>query len=133
MRSLTLIAASILLLAAPVRAHGQSMQGTIGASAQILAPEEVRVAAAAGSSTVTMERTTGGATRLSVPLVMTHRTRPTVSLQQRAGDPRCELLAGAVGGARPDAGWSTSLRCTAQPGAAPTAPLWARLVIVPNT
>ena len=119
MRSLPLIAASILVFATPLAARAQ---GTIGVSMQILAPEELRMPGAMDG--VKVERTKSGETSLSVPLVLTHRNRPTVSLQQRAGDPPCELISGG----RSDEGWSTRLRCTTRPG-----PMRARLVIVPNT
>ena len=83
-------------------------------------------AASAGAEQPRLERTRGGNARLSVPLVLTHRVRPDVTVQQRAGDPSCELVAD---GARTDAGWGTTLRCT---GAA-TSGGWARVLIIPNT
>ena len=124
MRPLLLFSAAVLV-ASPSAARGQSVQGAVGMGATVLAPEEVKVSGGAG---VRVERVRGGGTRLSVPLVLTHAARPNVALQQRAGDPPCELVP-APGGTRPDAGWSTSLHCTARPGS----PGWARLVIVPNT
>ncbi len=131
MRTLPLFTA-ILLLVSPLAARAQSAGRAIGVSATVIAAEELKVAsvlgAAAGTEQVRVERTRGGATSLSVPLVLTHRARPVVSLQQRAGDPACELL--AADGARTDAGWGTRLRCTARPGGAPQ---WARVLIVPNT
>lgn len=132
MRVLPLLAATIVLFASPLAARAQSVGGAISVGATVIAAEELKVAsalgAAAGSEQVRVERTRGGATSLSVPLILTHRARPVVSLQQRAGDPACELLAGD--GARTDAGWGTRLRCTADPAGAPQ---WARVLIVPNT
>jgi hypothetical protein len=113
MRSLLICAAALLVLPAAARAQG----GAVGMSAQVLAREEVQVAAGAG-----MERAAGGALRLSVPLLLTHAVRPLVLLQQRRGDPRCELVSG---GARAEEGWSARLRCTTESG-------WARLVIIPK-
>lgn len=134
MHKLTLVFASILIFAAPSAVRAQSVQGTLGVSVQILAPEELRVAGAATTpGEVRVERTRGGETRMSVPLVLTHRMKPTVSLQQRAGDARCDLLSAAAGGARAEEGWSTRLRCTAPTGASAADPVRARLVIVPNT
>jgi hypothetical protein len=131
MRSIPLLAATILLLASPLAARAQSVGGGIGVSAQVVAAEELKLASAlggaAGTEQVRVERTRGGDASLSVALVLTHRARPVVSLQQRAGDPACELLTGA---ARTDAGWGTRLRCTANPAGAPQ---WARVLIVPNT
>jgi hypothetical protein len=120
----------ILLFGSPLAARAQSVGGAVGVSATVIAAEELKVASAVGAGTeqVRVERTRGGATSLSVPLVLTHRARPLVSLQQRAGDPACELL--AADGARTDAGWGTRLRCTA---GADGAPQWARVLIVPNT
>ena len=114
MRSLLLCAA---LLAIPAAARAQSVGGAVGVSAVVLAKEEVQVAAGAG-----FERAAGGALRLSVPLVMTHEMRPVVVLQQRPGDPACELTRG---GPRTDQGWTARLRCTTTGG-------WARLVISNN-
>jgi hypothetical protein len=131
MRPLLLFAAAVLIVASPDAARGQGVQRAMGVSARVLAPEEVRVADAVGAEGVRVERVRGGGTRLSVPLVLTHRVRPTVTLQQRAGDPACELVS-APGSARTEAGWSTSLRCTAPAGGA-DAPSWARIVIVPST
>jgi hypothetical protein len=132
MRTLPLLAATILLLASPFAARAQSVGGGIGVSAQVVAAEELKLASALGSlggtEQVRVERTRGGGASLSVPLVLTHRARPVVSLQQRAGDPTCELL--TTGAARSDAGWGTRLRCTADPAGAPQ---WARVLIVPNT
>jgi len=131
MRVLPLFATTILLLVSPLAARAQS--GAIGVSATVIASEELRVASALGASAgaeqIRVERTRAGATSLSVPLVLTHRARPGVSLQQRAGDPACELL--ASDGGRTDAGWGTRLRCTAASAAG--APMWARVLIVPNT
>lgn len=130
MRTLPLFIATILLLGFPLAVRAQSAGGAIGVSATVIAAEELKVASAlgAGMQEVRVERTRGGGTRLSVPLVLTHRARPVVSLQQRAGDPACELLAGDA--ARTEAGWGTRLRCTAEAGGAPQ---WARVLIVPNT
>lgn len=133
MRSIPLLVATILLLASPLAARAQSVGGGIGVSARVVAAEELKLASvvdgAAGTEQVRVERTRGGDASLSVPLVLTHRARPVVSLQQRAGDPACELLTAAAA-ARTDAGWGTRLRCTANPAGAPQ---WARVVIVPNT
>lgn len=130
MRALPLFIGTILLIGSPLAARAQSAGGAIGVSATVIAPEELKVASAWGATAeqVRMERTGGGATTLSVPLVLTHRARPVVSLQQRPGDAACELL--ASNGARTDAGWGTRLRCTSRPGGAPQ---WARVLIVPNT
>ncbi|HEX8674512.1 MAG TPA: hypothetical protein VF710_21610 [Longimicrobium sp.] len=132
MRTLPLLVATILLLASPRAARAQSVGGGIGVSAQVVAAEELKLASTlgggAGTEQVRVERTRGGDASLSVPLVLTHRARPVVSLQQRAGDPPCELLTAAV--ARTDAGWGTRLRCTTNPAGAPQ---WARVLIVPNT
>lgn len=130
MRTLPLFIATILLLGSPLAARAQSAGGAVGVSATVIAAEELKVASAVGvgAEQVRVERTRGGVTSLSIPLVLTHRARPVVSLQQRAGDPACELL--AADGARTDAGWGTRLRCTADPGGAPQ---WARVVILPNT
>lgn len=131
MRALPLLAATILLVASPLAARAQSVGGAIGVSARVVAAEELKLAsalgAAAGTEQVRVEHTRGGTTSVSVPLVLTHRARPVVSLQQRAGDPACELL--SADGARTDAGWGTRLRCTTGTGAAQ----WARVLIVPNT
>lgn len=130
--SFLLPAAILLLLGSPLAACAQSVGGAIGVSARVLAAEELKVASAlgtaAGTEQVRVERTRGGAVSVTVPLLLTHRMRPVVSLQQRAGDPRCELL--TVDAARSGAGWGTRLRCTAGPGGASQ---WARLLIVPNT
>ena len=123
MRRLPLFIAAILAAATPLAARAQT--ATIGVSAQVLEREEVKPAA--GVEQVSVERTRGG-TRLSIPLVLTHRMRPLVTLQQRAGDPPCELVSGAA--PRTAEGWGTTLRCTA---ATAGAPVWARLVIIPNT
>jgi len=129
MRLLPLLAAALLILVAPLGARAQSVHGSVGMSARVLAPEELRVAS--GAAGVKVERTRGGDTRMSVPLVFTHEVRPTIVLQQRAGDPACELVPNADR-ARTEAGWSTRLRCTSRPGAS-DGPAWARLVIVPST
>jgi len=132
MRLLPLLAATILLLVSPLAARAQNVGGAIGVSARVVAAEELKLASAlagaAGTEQVLVERTRGGDASLSVPLILTHRARPVVSLQQRAGDPACELLTAAA--ARTDAGWGTRLRCTANPAGAAQ---WARVLIVPNT
>jgi hypothetical protein len=111
MRSLLLLGAA--LVAFPLSASAQGVDGAIGVSARILPVEEVRAAAAG----VTMERASGGL-RMSVPLVLTHQARPVVALRQRPGDPACELV---------EEGRDTRLRCSSPHGG------WARIVIVPST
>jgi hypothetical protein len=132
MRSLPLLAATILLVATPCAARAQSVGGAIGASAVVVAAEELKLASevgvAAGAEQVRVERTRGGSLSLSVPLVLTHAARPLVSLQQRAGDPPCEIL--AAEGARSGAGWRAHLRCTTGTSGAAQ---WARVLIMPNT
>ncbi len=115
MRSLLLCAAALLAL--PLSARAQSVDGAIGVSARILAVEEVRVGTGAAAGGVKMERTAGGASRMSVPLVLTHEVRPVLAVQQRPGDPPCELV---------EEGANTRLRCTGPGG-------WARIVIIPST
>ncbi|MBD0321422.1 MAG: hypothetical protein ICV87_13870 [Gemmatimonadetes bacterium] len=122
---LPILIAAILAAATPLAARAQT--ATIGVSAHVMEREEVQ-RADAGVDEVRVERTRGG-TRLTVPLVLTHRLRPLISVQQRAGDPSCELVRDDA--ARSDAGWATTLRCTAP--TSPGAPVWARLVITPNT
>ena len=112
MRSLLLLGAA--LLAFPLSARAQGVDGAIGVSARILPVEEVRAAAVG----VTMDRAAGGTLRLSVPLVLTHQARPVVALRQRPGDPACELV---------EEGPDTRLRCSSPQGG------WARIVIVPST
>jgi hypothetical protein len=121
---LPILIAAVLAVASPLAARAQTAE--IGVSAQVLEREEVK-RAEAGVEQVRMERTRGG-TRLTVPLVLTHRMRPLLTIQQRAGDPPCELVRDDA--ARTDAGWGTTLRCTATTAGAP---VWARLVITPNT
>ena len=121
---LPILIAAILAVASPLAARAQTAE--IGVSAQVLEREEVRQADVTGAAQVRVERT-GGGTRLTVPLVLTHRMRPLLTVQQRPGDPPCELVRDNA--ARTDAGWGTTLRCTAATGA----PVRARLVITPNT
>ncbi|HEX8362245.1 MAG TPA: hypothetical protein VF613_19160 [Longimicrobium sp.] len=115
MRSLLLAAAALLAL--PLSARAQSVGGAIGVSARILAVEEVRVGTGATAGAVKLERAAGGALRMSVPLLITHQARPVLAVQQRPGDPACELV---------EEGSSTRLRCSGAAGL-------ARIVIVPNT
>lgn len=116
----TLFLAAILLannLTAPLAA-AQSTGAAIGVSAQVLAPERMRL----GGEVKTDRR--GGRDSISTRVMLSQREHPHLVVHPEAGDPPCSVTPTRAAGSGE---WEADLRCT--PHAA--GPQVVRLLIVP--